>query len=237
MSRCMQVAGSVALFRWRHQVLTRAFGDDDHRVPPLQHAAVQIGQQPAFAFKFEWHLGNQREVHFLAGQGGARGDEAGVAAHQLHDADAVGHAVRFHVGAVDDFLGFLNRREVAEGTVHVLHIVVDCFRDADDRDRQLAPLNLVNDGVRAALGAVAAHGEQDADAALLEEVDNNVGTDGPARGAEQGSAQLMNVVDDLGVQPHRRRRKPRTRIRSSRSGCPSPRARRSDSEAAGRASG
>ncbi len=80
-------------------MLPRAFGHNDYCMPPLQHAAMQDGQQPALAFQLERYFRNQSEVYFLTGQGRAGGDEAGVASHQLHDADAVGHAMCFHVGA------------------------------------------------------------------------------------------------------------------------------------------
>ena len=78
--------------------MSRAFGDDDNRVASFQQAAMENGQQSAFAFKFERHFRHQGEVHFLAGQGGTGSDKAGVAAHDFYDADAILHAMRFHVG-------------------------------------------------------------------------------------------------------------------------------------------
>jgi len=47
-------------------------------------------------------------------------------------------------------------------------------------------------------------GEENVDAALLEEVDDDVGAYRAARGAQQSATELMNAVDDLGVQPQRR---------------------------------
>ena len=112
-------------------------------------------------------------------------------------------AARLDVCGIDDFLGLLDCSEVTERAVDVLHIVVDGLGNSDDRDLELAALDFFDDGVGAALGAVATDGEQDIDAALLKEVDDDIGADRAARGTQQGATELVNAVDDLGVQPQR----------------------------------
>ncbi len=128
--------------------------------------------------------------------------------------------MRLDVRRIDHLFRLLDGGEVAEGAVDVLHIVVDGLGDADDRDLEFAALNFLDYAMRPALGAVAADGEQDVDAALLQEIDDDVGADRAARGAQQRAAELMNAVDDLGVQPQRWGGEPRAKIPSSRSGCP-----------------
>ncbi len=70
--------------------------------------------------------------------------------------------------------------------------------------------------------AVAANREQDVDAALLEEIDNDVGADRPTRGAQQRSAELMNMVNHFGIEPDRRTgrfgREPRVAIPNAQYG-------------------
>ena len=75
---------------------------------------MQYGQQSALAFQLEGNLRHQHEVYFLAGQAGAGGDESRIAPHQLHDADAVQHAVRFHVRGVDNVLRLPHRSVITE---------------------------------------------------------------------------------------------------------------------------
>ena len=143
MSRWSRLPEASRSSSWRHQVLACAFSHHDDGMTPLQHPSMQARQQPAFAVQLERHFRHQGEIHFLAGQGGSRGDEAGVAPHHLHQADAVVHAMRLDVRRVDDFLGLLDGGEVAERAVDVLHIVVDGLGDSDDRDLQIAALDLL----------------------------------------------------------------------------------------------
>src|SRR5664280_2850685 len=188
---------------------------------------MEHGEQSTLAFEFERHLGYEGEVHFLAGQGGARGDKTRVAPHDLHNADSVQHAMRFHMGRVDHFLGLLDRGEVAKRTIHVLHVIVDGLGNSDHRNLELATLDFLNHTVGPALRPVAADREQDVDAALLQKIDNDVGADGPARSTaaclragECCSLSLSSTTWAGWKLP--------PRIRRSRSRLPVPRVPRSD---------
>ena len=91
-SRCWSLVGE--------QVLPGAFGDDDDGVMPLSCRRFGEGiEESAGTVEGERDLGDEAEVDILAGEGGAGGDEAGVAAHELDQADAVGRARGLDVGA------------------------------------------------------------------------------------------------------------------------------------------
>jgi hypothetical protein len=90
----------------------------------------------------------------------------------LHD------AMGLDVRRVDDVFGARRRGQVPERTVHEHHVVVDSFGDADNGDLQVAPFHFFGDGMRTALGAIVAEGEQNVDATLLEEIDDDVGLTG-----------------------------------------------------------
>ncbi len=149
------------------------------------------------------HFGDQGEIHVLAGDGRASGDEAGVTAHQLHQRDAVVDAVRFGVGAVQDLGRFLDCRQVAEAARDEGHVVINGLGDADHGQGMAAPPGFLEQVVAAALGAVAAEGEQDIHAAPDQVVHGNPDVHRAARGPQHGAAVLMNVVDELRRQHER----------------------------------
>ena len=77
-----------------HEVLAGSLGDDDDGVTAALEAAAEDLQQTTVALQLERYLGDEHKIHIAHGQRGVAGDEAGVAAHQLHQPDAVGRAGR-----------------------------------------------------------------------------------------------------------------------------------------------
>ena len=146
-------------------------GDDDAglfrlHAGDLFHKAVHV----------ERDLGQADHVHALAvlgaGQGGGRGQPAGVAAHDLDDGDIVGAVDR---GVADELFhddaDVLGRAAVAGGMVCDHQVVVDRFGHAHKADVAAdigAVLGQFADGVHA---VVAADVEEVADIQLLEDLE------------------------------------------------------------------
>ena len=190
------VAGGVGA-RWLagEVLLAGALGDDDHRVPALGDRRAQVREEPVLAVELERHLGDQHEVGVVLGQRRVAGDEAGVAAHQLHQADAVGRRARLDVGGADRLGRARERGPEAEALVDERDVVVDRLRDADDaRSSARARSTDVGDPLRAAQRAVAADDEQDVDPELLEAVDDLLRVLLAARAAEDRAAVLVDVA-------------------------------------------
>ena len=159
----LHVAGSVARAGvGGEQILPGAFRDGDDGVRFFEHPLLQRGEK---GVELERHLGDEREVHVLARDDRAGGDEAGVASHQLHEPDAAGHAARLGVRAIEHARRFLDRGEKAERARDEADVVVDRLRHADDRERVAALARFLVEIVRAALRAVAADGEENVHAA------------------------------------------------------------------------
>ena len=97
MSRVPDVARRIAFLVPGHEILARAFGDDDHGVAAAFEAPPQRGQEP---LERERDLGHQAEVHLAVDEHRVGGDESRVAAHQLHEADAVARRLGLGVGGV-----------------------------------------------------------------------------------------------------------------------------------------
>ena len=123
-------------------------------------------------------------------------DKSRFAPHEFYQADAVDLRVRFHVDRRDGFFCLLHRRFKTEGPVDEQKIVVDRFRNTDDRHFQTAPLYFACDIERAALRSVAADDKHHADAELFDAVDHvrNAVASASAR-TEKRTADFMNFVD------------------------------------------
>ena len=147
--------------------------------------------------QFEGDFGDEGEVDFVRGEHGGAGDEAGVAAHELDEADAVAGALGLGVGALDGVDGGGEGGLVAEAFVHVHDVVVDGLRDADDGDGAAALLRLAGDVERAAERAIAADDEEDIDAEVVEAVEDAADILRAARGAEECAAEAVHAGDGL----------------------------------------
>ncbi len=182
------------------QVLPCAFRDGDHGVRLFEHPLLQRGEEDV---QFEGHLGDEREVHILARDDCAGGDEARVAAHQFYKPDATRHAARFGVRAIQHAGRLLDGAEKAKCARDKTDIVINRLRDADDREPVAALARLLKKLIRAALRAVAAHGEKNVHAAGDEIVHRAPDVHRSARRTENGAALLMNPVHELGRDFHR----------------------------------
>ena len=149
-------------------------------------------------------------MHFLAGQRRAGRDKAGVAAHELHEPDAVDRTAGFDVPAAERLLSDFEGRGEAERAKHVFDVVVDCLGNADDRDLEAAAGDLLIDLMRTALRAVAADAEEHVDALAMEEVDDDLRILRAARAAQGCAAQFVNLGDE-GI-GERNRREARGRV-------------------------
>ena len=88
------------------------------RLRTLFDALLERRQEAVLAIEHEGHFGNQREIDVLAGDRRAGGDEARVATHDLDQRNAVMHAVRLGVRAVDRLGGLLDGGDIAESARH-----------------------------------------------------------------------------------------------------------------------
>jgi hypothetical protein len=95
-----------------------------------------------------------------------------VATHQLDDTDTVHGACRLDVSASDHLDRGGKRRLESEASIDEVDVVVDRLRDADDSDRETAPLDFADELHRAAECAVAADDEEHPDAELFQTVDH-----------------------------------------------------------------
>ena len=113
-------------------LLPGPFGHDDHRVLLAAQALLQHPEQPSGPLQVERHLGHQDEVHVVQGQGGVGRDEPRVAAHHLHQAEAVAAApLASSVRAADGLRGHREGGLQPEGLLDEGDVVVDGLGDAD----------------------------------------------------------------------------------------------------------
>ena len=146
-------------------------------------------------FQAERHLRHQAEVDLVVHQDRIGGDETGVAAHQLHQADAVAGADGLAVGAVGGPFGLGHGGFETESGLNERDVVVDRFGDADDGELQTASGDLLMDGLGPAQGPVAADGKQKAHLHPLQRV-HHVGRvlRTPGR-AQNRPPQFVDIVD------------------------------------------
>ncbi len=174
------------------EMLAGAFGNGDDGMLAFEDAVFEGGQEAVGSVEREIDFGHQAEVDFLAGEGGTSSDEAGVAAHEFHQADAVGGAFGFDMGTAHSLLRDLECGGEAERAINVFDVVVDGFWNADYGDLESTAGNFFADGVGTALRAVAADAEQDVDALAVEEIDDCRGVLRAARAGERSAAELVD---------------------------------------------
>ena len=173
---------------------------------------LQRRQEP---FQREVDLRDQTEVHHRIRDGRVGGDEAGIAAHQLHEPHAVEGALRLHVRIADDGGRLGHGRLEPEGTSHELKVVIDRLRHADHGDLESAFQALLRHVARAPERSVAADHEEDVDVHAHKRIDNLLRGLLPARRAENRAAQLMDQIDLLRVQHERFVAEPRAQSREA----------------------
>ena len=173
------------------------------RVPAPDDALAQRFEEALGTVEHQRHFGNQHEIRLRAGERGIRRDEAGIATHELDDADAVRRAFRLRVRAVDHLHRFGNGGFETEALVEQNDVVVDRFRNADDGLFQPAELAFVGNFARRAQRAVPADDEKNVDAHALQRVDDGRRVLLPAGTRENGAALRVNVGNGLRVQQNR----------------------------------
>jgi hypothetical protein len=197
----LHVAGGVARAGvGGEQILPRAFRDGDDGVRFREHPLLQRGKK---GVEPKRHLRDKRKVHILARDDRCGGDEARVATHEFHQPDAIRHAARLGVRAIEHAHRFLHRAEKSERARDEADVVVDGLRHADDRQRAAALARFLVEIICAALRAVAAHGEEDVHPARDEILHGSPDVHRPARRAENRAALLMNAIDELRCDLHR----------------------------------
>ena len=149
----------------------------------------------------------------MAGQGGACGDEARGATHELDQTHSVGRSHRLDVRAAQDLAGHLERGDEAEAQLYERHVVIDGLGNPDHGLGKTTLLDLLLDCMGAALRAIATNAEQDVDLSRVHEVHHDGRLLRTAGASEHGSTEVMNVSDEsLG---HEGGLEPRVRVEPS----------------------
>src|SRR4030095_5468949 len=120
-----------------------------------------------------------------------RGDEARIAAHELHEPDSVARSLGLRVGCIGRSLCLGHGGLEGAGRLRDRDVVVDGLGNADDAELETPPCSFGADLLCAMERPVAADREEDADLELLQGGDHLRRILWPARGTEYGSAHLM----------------------------------------------
>ena len=186
------------------ELLTRALRDDDDRVRLVRgEALLQRGEEAAGPFERELRLGDEAEVDDGVRRRRRRRDEAGVAPHELDEADAVRRSLRLDVREADDVRGRRDGRLEAEGAADELEVVVNRLGDADDGDLEPPFRALLGEVARAAERSVAADAEEDVDVHPHERVNHLLDGLLATRRTKDRAALRVDRVDDVGVEHDR----------------------------------
>ena len=154
-----------------------SLGDDDQAVALALEDALHVLQDLLLV---EGDLGKEDQVRGVVGmvaalrQGGAGGDPAGAAPHDLDDRDQVALAHRLVVAGdlADGHREVLDHAAVARAVVRAGQVVVDRLRDADHPELVALLLGQLGDLVGGVLGVVAPDVEEIADVVGLEDLDH-----------------------------------------------------------------
>ena len=130
--------------------------NDNHAVALLFDALVDLGDETILAAELEGLLGHEAKVDLTGGHRCIQRDVAGVATHELDEADAVDHSGRLDIRGMDDLGGLCDAGLEAKRLVDDRDIVVDALRDAGEGDVLAAPLGEVGQGLDTAVSAIAA---------------------------------------------------------------------------------
>mmetsp|Transcript_22309 Transcript_22309/g.76353 ORF Transcript_22309/g.76353 Transcript_22309/m.76353 type:complete len:223 (+) Transcript_22309:812-1480(+) len=142
-----------------------AVGDDDDCVALGSHELLNISQK---LVQVHMHLGDDTEVNDTRRHDCIQSDKATLFTEQLHEADAVGIARRFHISGFDGLFRLADRGVETEGLVHDGQVVVDGLRDADDGALVLHARQQPQDVDGTFLAAIASDDEELAHSGLLE---------------------------------------------------------------------
>mmetsp|Transcript_9312 Transcript_9312/g.29375 ORF Transcript_9312/g.29375 Transcript_9312/m.29375 type:complete len:368 (+) Transcript_9312:423-1526(+) len=176
------------------QVLARALGKHHDGVPLGVQHALQVREAAALAVQLNGHLGDEAQIGILAGQRGVRRDEACMAPHELHDADAVRSAGGFDLGGPDGGLRLFDGRVEAEGAVDEVDVVVDGFGDAGHAELQLVVARGKVQLLRSPMGAVASDDVELVHPVALQPGEDAAAVEPAARGAQHSAAFVVDAL-------------------------------------------
>ncbi len=196
----LDVARRVARGGLGEEVLAGALGDDDHRVTTVVEPLSQRCQK---LVEGERHLGHQAEIHLAVDQHGVGCDVSRVAPHQLHQADAVACGLSLGIGGIGGSARLGDRGLEPERSLHERHVVVDRLGNADHGELQATLRRFLADLLCAAQRAVAADGEENANAEVFEVIDHRGCILRSARGSEDRAAAFVNPSHRFRGQPQR----------------------------------
>ena len=138
-ARCPSAAGC----RWRRSTTSTSV-ESAHRSWPAPSATTitacsrsasrrsRLARNPRGPSSRNGTSGISTKFDVRRGERRVAGDEPGMAAHELDEADAVARAGGLDVGAADDLDGGRERRLETEAAVDEVDVVVDRLGDADD---------------------------------------------------------------------------------------------------------
>mmetsp|Transcript_50328 Transcript_50328/g.109079 ORF Transcript_50328/g.109079 Transcript_50328/m.109079 type:complete len:504 (+) Transcript_50328:454-1965(+) len=190
------MAGRVELAR-RNVLLPSALGDGDDHVALLGNHLVDVGVD---VLQLDAHLGDEAQVDQVGGERRVARHEAGVAAHQLHDTDALVAARRFDPRVADYIRSGRDGRVEAEGAVKEEHVVVDGLRHADNGDGDLLHLERLVEQVARELRAIAADHEKEVDLEALQRRGNLLRVEAAAPSLKDRASLHVNLLDKLRCQ-------------------------------------
>mmetsp|Transcript_22688 Transcript_22688/g.73157 ORF Transcript_22688/g.73157 Transcript_22688/m.73157 type:complete len:282 (-) Transcript_22688:278-1123(-) len=181
----------------RHEVLPRPLRHhDDHILLPLEHVVHVL----ADVLHRHLDLRDQAEVHQVRSERRVSRDEAGIAPHQLDDANALLARGGLDPAVADHLRRRLHRRVEAKGAVDKQDVVVDRLWHADNRDGQPLPPRLLVEQVACELGPVAADHKEQVDAELLEGLADLWRVEAASPRLEDRSALHVDLADNLRVE-------------------------------------
>ncbi len=105
--------------------------------PAFQAAASRQANRPWSPSMSKSDFGDEDKVDLPQGQGGVGGDKAGVAAHELHQADAVGGSQGLGMGRPDGLVAISTAVSKPKERLHQGDVVVNGLGDDDDAFSQL----------------------------------------------------------------------------------------------------
>ena len=177
------------------QVLAGSFRSHDHGMAAPFDSFEQVVEQTVRTVQLKGHLRDEHIVGVGLGERRVAGDEAGMAAHQLHEAHAVGRGLGLDMRRLDRLRRLTEGGLKAEALVDEGDVVVDRLGDTDDGDLAVTGGDRGGDLHRPPERAVTADHEQRIDIHSFEAVDDLLRILPSPRRAQDRAAILVDVAD------------------------------------------
>ena len=165
---------------------------------------AQAFEQAPLAFELERHLRDKYEIHIATRQRRVTGDEAGIAAHELHEPHAIDGSGGLDVSAFHRLHSGVKGRLEAKALVEVADVVVDSLRNAHDGLFESTRLDFLHQCRRATQRAIPADDEEDVDAHLFERIDHLTDVLHATRAAQHRAAEVVRLLHGMRAQQQRR---------------------------------